>query len=178
MADQEDYAHPKVALFHVLFKSLAIAFYIVGGFVTDSFIINFVICMIFLALDFWTVKNVSGRILVGLRWWSETDDNGENVWKFESLDQQALDRLNKKDSWLFWWTLYLVPAVWLALGVVTLVRLSFDYLLIVGVALVLGGANIIGFTKCRRDARKQIQQFAQQTVAAHMASTLQTAFAV
>jgi len=26
--------------------------------------------MVFAALDFWTVKNVSGRLLVGLRWWS------------------------------------------------------------------------------------------------------------
>jgi hypothetical protein len=24
-----------------------------------------------LAFDFWTVKNVTGRLLVGLRWWNE-----------------------------------------------------------------------------------------------------------
>ncbi|XP_042992377.1 uncharacterized protein LOC122318804 isoform X3 [Carya illinoinensis] len=52
-------------------------------------------------------KNVSGRILVGLRWWNEINDLGESVWKFESLDQESLARMNKKDSWLFWWTLYL-----------------------------------------------------------------------
>jgi hypothetical protein len=28
------------------------------------------------ALDFWVVKNVSGRILVGLRWWNEINDEG------------------------------------------------------------------------------------------------------
>jgi len=29
------------------------------------------------------------------------------VWKFECLDGESLARMNKKDSWLFWWTLYL-----------------------------------------------------------------------
>lgn len=178
MADQEDYAHPKVALFHVLFKGLALAFFVLGWLVTGDFVAHFVICVLFAALDFWVVKNVSGRILVGLRWWSEVDDSGETVWRFESLDQQGLDRLNKKDSWLFWWTLFLAPAAWAALGIVEFVRFKWEYILIVLVALLLGVANIIGFIKCRRDAKNQIQQFAQHTVASHMASTLQTAFAV
>ena len=30
------------------------------------------------------VKNVSGRLLVGLRWWNEVTDEGSN-WRFESL---------------------------------------------------------------------------------------------
>lgn len=28
------------------------------------------------AFDFWTVKNVTGRLLVGLRWWSEPRVDG------------------------------------------------------------------------------------------------------
>jgi hypothetical protein len=35
-------------------------------------------------MDFWTVKNVSGRLLVGLRWWNEIKEDGESVWVFES----------------------------------------------------------------------------------------------
>uniref|UniRef100_A0A2C9VC16 Golgi apparatus membrane protein TVP23 n=1 Tax=Manihot esculenta TaxID=3983 RepID=A0A2C9VC16_MANES len=138
----EDYANPRVCLFHVLFK------------------------------------NVSGRILVGLRWWNEIDDMGESVWKFESLDQESLARLNKKDSWLFWWTLYLTAVVWLVLGIFSLIRLQADYCLITGVCLTLSLANIIGFTKCRKDARKQIQQFASQTIASQVSSTIQSAFSV
>lgn len=38
------------------------------------------------ALDFWTVKNVTGRLLVGLRWWNDFDQNGREVWRFESFD--------------------------------------------------------------------------------------------
>ncbi|KAK6787890.1 hypothetical protein RDI58_016415 [Solanum bulbocastanum] len=85
----------------------ALAFYILSALFVDSFVIIFVITVLLAALDFWVVKNVSGRILVGLRWWNEIDDNGESVWRFECLDQESMARMNKKDSWLFWWTLYL-----------------------------------------------------------------------
>ena len=41
-----------------------------------------------MAADFWTVKNVTGRLLVGLRWWNDggTESN-ENTWRFESLEE-------------------------------------------------------------------------------------------
>ncbi|VAH14851.1 unnamed protein product [Triticum turgidum subsp. durum] len=103
----ENYANPITCLFHVLFKASALAFYILFSLFVKSFVIIFVITVLLAALDFWVVKNVSGRILVGLRWWNEIDDDGNSVWKFECLDGESLARMNKKDSWLFWWTLYL-----------------------------------------------------------------------
>ena len=36
----------------------------------------FIMGTIFSALDFWVVKNVTGRLLVGLRWWSGYDEKG------------------------------------------------------------------------------------------------------
>jgi hypothetical protein len=39
---------------------------------------------------------------------------------------------------------------WVALGIVAVIKFNLDYLLVVGVALVLSIANIIGFTKCRK----------------------------
>lgn len=32
------------------------------------------------------MKNVSGRTLVGLRFWNQVDDDGESYWVFESRD--------------------------------------------------------------------------------------------
>jgi hypothetical protein len=29
------------------------------------------------ALDFWVTKNVTGRLLVGLKWWEEIDEVSE-----------------------------------------------------------------------------------------------------
>ncbi|KAL9305534.1 Golgi apparatus membrane protein-like protein ECHIDNA [Arabidopsis thaliana] len=131
-APVENYANPRTCLFHVLFKGAALAFYILSALFFNSFVIIFVVTVLLAALDFWVVKNVSGRILVGLRWWNEINDLGESVWKFESLDQEvsfsslihkdmgsacremwgcSLARMNKKDSWLFWWTLYLAVSI-------------------------------------------------------------------
>lgn len=42
--------------------------------------------MIFHALDFYTVKSITGRFLVGLRWYSDYTPKGKEVWKFESFD--------------------------------------------------------------------------------------------
>ncbi|KAJ8439227.1 hypothetical protein Cgig2_030162 [Carnegiea gigantea] len=174
----ENYANPKTCFFHVLFKGVALAFYILSALFIESFVIIFVVTVFLAAIDFWVVKNVSGRILVGLRWWNEVNDLGESVWKFESLDQESLSRLNKKDSWLFWWSLYLTAAAWIILGIFSLVRFQADYLLVVVVCLTLSIANIIGFTKCSKDAKKQFQQFATQTIASHVTSTISSAFSV
>lgn len=65
------------------------AFYILSALFINNFVIIFVVTVLLSALDFWVVKNVSGRILVGLRWWNEINDLGESVWKFESLDQEV-----------------------------------------------------------------------------------------
>ncbi|KAG4396605.1 hypothetical protein GLYMA_19G227600v4 [Glycine max] len=146
----ENYANPNTCFFHVLFKAAALAFYILSALFIDNFVIIFVMTVLLAALDFWVVKNLSGRILVGLRWWNEINDLGESVWKFESLDQQSLARMNKKDSWLFWWTLYLTAVAWTMLAIFSLIRLQADYLLVVGVCLTLCIANIVGFTECQK----------------------------
>jgi len=52
----------------------------------DSFIIHFVVITTLLACDFWNVKNVTGRKLVGMRWWSEPSaDGAKSTWQFESM---------------------------------------------------------------------------------------------
>ncbi|KAK1664668.1 hypothetical protein QYE76_052827 [Lolium multiflorum] len=175
----ENYSNPKTCLFHVLFKAGALAFYILSALFVHNFVIIFVVTVFLAALDFWVVKNVSGRILVGLRWWNEINDEGNSVWMFECLDEQSLARMNKKDSWLFWWTLYLAAAAWVVLGIFSLIRLQADYLLVIGVCLSLSIANIIGFTKCKKDAKKNFQDIAQSALlSSSMRSTLQSAFGV
>ena len=73
----------------ILSQAAALAFYILSALFIDNFVIIFVVTVLLAALDFWVVKNVSGRILVGLRWWNEINDLGESVWKFECLDHEV-----------------------------------------------------------------------------------------
>lgn len=178
MAQGESYAHPRTCFFHVVFKAAAIVFYILSSFFNENFVIDFVVTILLVALDFWVVKNVSGRILVGLRWCNEINESGESIWRYECLDPESLARINKKDSWLFWWTLYAAAIIWSALGIVAIVKINIDYLLVDGICLTLTMANIIGFTKCRKDAKRQVQDFASQSFASHVSSTLQSAFTV
>lgn len=66
------------------FRSLAIVAYFVCSWSKASFVTSFVIIVILLSMDFWTVKNITGRLLAGLRYWNYVDDDGNNHWIFES----------------------------------------------------------------------------------------------
>jgi hypothetical protein len=54
-----------------------------------------VLVVVLLALDFWTVRNVSGRTLVGLRFWNQVDDDGGSFWVFESRNVRYLELLEE-----------------------------------------------------------------------------------
>jgi hypothetical protein len=73
----------------LVIQGSAIAFYILSSLLFNYFAIHFVITVLLEALDFWVVKNVSGRILVGLRWWNEVTEQGESIWRYESLPQEV-----------------------------------------------------------------------------------------
>jgi hypothetical protein len=138
------------AFFHLLFKSAALFFYLFGSMFTDSFIFTFVFCIVLLAFDFWVVKNVSGRLLVGLRWWSYVKPDGVNEWIFESLEDMG--EISPFDSRLFWGALYITPLLWILLLVLGILRLKFEYMPIVIAAIAMSLANIIGYWKCSSDA--------------------------
>lgn len=63
---------------------MAILTYMFGTWFSSSFVNIFVITVLLLAFDFWTVKNVTGRLMVGLRWWSEVREDGSTEWRFEA----------------------------------------------------------------------------------------------
>lgn len=77
--------HPIAAFFHVFFRASALIVYLVlSSFVSGHFVELFLTVILLLAFDFWTVKNVTGRLLVGLRWWNKVDEDGTSTWMFES----------------------------------------------------------------------------------------------
>ncbi len=66
------------------------------GWVCDPSIV-FITVVLSSSIDFWFVKNVSGRynkrelnrISVGLRWWNEIREDGEDVWIYESANEST-----------------------------------------------------------------------------------------
>ncbi|GAB9475654.1 hypothetical protein Gpo141_00012741 [Globisporangium polare] len=152
--------HPVAAFFHLLFKGLALFTYLFGGVVFSSYVFIFVVCILLLAFDFWTVKNVTGRLLVGLRWWNRINDDGTNEWIFESHEDMA--EIDALDSQVFWTGLYGTPALWALLFIIAVLKFNIQWALIVAIALVLSAANIIGYTKCKKDARQKMQSLMSQ----------------
>ncbi|KAF4623543.1 hypothetical protein D9613_001965 [Agrocybe pediades] len=163
-------AHPLALFFLYFFRIAAITVYVLSGWFTNNYVLTTVIVVVLLAMDFWncrasdhlpfqlihgltSMQNVSGRTLVGLRFWNQVDDDGESYWVFESRDPSR--PANPIDSKMFWIALYTFPALWVALLIVSLLKLGFSFIPIVILALVFNVTNVVGFTYADRDAKQK-----------------------
>ena len=106
------------------------------------------------------MQNVTGRLLVGLRWWNKLDEDGTSEWVFES--HEVMTEIDPLDSRVFWTGLYGAPALWVALLIVAVLKFNVEWALIVVVAVALSGANIIGYTRCKKDAKQKMQSMISQ----------------
>lgn len=156
--------HPFAAFFHVAFKLCALLTFIFGGLFSSAYVTIFVVTILFLAADFWTTKNVTGRLLVCLRWWNDIKDDGSSEWIFESAPD-ADRRVNGFDRWFFWITTGANCAVWLLMILFNL--MSFTRLPMTVLGFILGGANFVGFLKCSRDAKTKMTQFMLNRASQH-----------
>ncbi|EGF81200.1 hypothetical protein BATDEDRAFT_10465, partial [Batrachochytrium dendrobatidis JAM81] len=140
-------SHPIALIFHVIFKTAALVTYMFSWLIVSDFILTFVIIILLLAFDFWTVKNVTGRLLVGLRWWNEIRDDGTNEWIFESRENRAV---NTVDSRIFWMALYTAPILWVLLAILSILKLQASFFVVTLVAVSMSMANLVGYTQCEK----------------------------
>jgi hypothetical protein len=139
----------------------------------NSSVLVFIITLLLLSADFYYLKNIAGRRLVGLRWWNEVNTaSGESHWVFESSDPNTRT-INATDKRFFWLSLYATPALWIGLAILAIVRLqNVIWLSLVGtyfshppvlsanwmfgvadcvaIALVLTITNTLAFSRCDR----------------------------
>lgn len=130
------------------------------------------IILILVSFDFWVVKNITGRYLLGLRWWNRTDDGDNEVWVFEYKDVSTdaisvilpaaaafcLLRLkliyikthfvSPVDSNMFWMSSYIVLSIWIFLALISIIRLNFGWSIICLVAIGMGLINLTAYSKC------------------------------
>lgn len=110
--------------------------YLLGLLFTSNFVLIFIVTILLLAADFYYLKNIAGRRLVGLRWWNEVEgQSGDSHWVFESAPQPnepGGKLVNPTDKRFFWLALYAQPAFWVALAIVAIVRFEFIWLTLVG----------------------------------------------
>lgn len=140
--------HPHVTMFHLVFKTTAIFVYLMTNPLSLNFISSFVIIVLLLSLDFWTVKNITGRLMVGLRWWNYVDDNGVSHWVYES---RKLNKVHPSESKIFWTALILCPLLWCLFFLFALLSIisNAKWLVLLAIAIVLSGSNLYGYLKCK-----------------------------
>lgn len=86
-------------------------------------ILVFILTLLLLSADFYYLKNIAGRRLVGLRWWNEVNTtSGDSHWVFESSDPNVRT-ISATDKRFFWLSLYVTPALWVGLAILAIVRL-------------------------------------------------------
>lgn len=176
------FRHPMAAVFHMLFKSLALLFYLFGGLFGQDFISTFVAVILLISMDFWVVKNVTGRLLAGLRWSNYIDDEGNSHWIFENKNiaasQAAEDRMSgfqdglndsdtTADSSIFWTGLIIAPTIWVLLMFISIFKLNVQWFMLVILASILSLSNLYGYVRCRlgtSDIKSSMTQFIAKRV--------------
>ncbi|KAL8676365.1 MAG: hypothetical protein Q9186_007108 [Xanthomendoza sp. 1 TL-2023] len=148
-------SHPITLLCFLGFRISSLLFYLLGSVFTRNFILVFIITILLLAADFYYLKNIAGRRLVGLRWWNEVEgSSGDSHWVFESQDrsgsaESGAPSQNATDKRFFWLALYAQPALWVVLAIVSVVRLLNPiWLSLIVIALILTITNTLAFSRC------------------------------
>ena len=89
---------------------------------------EFLFTTVCIAFDFWVVKNLTGRNLVGLKWWSTVDKKGNQKWKFLGSKNSKCVlhsvKFSTADKTFFYLGLFCYPLCWIALMVLQLLTID------------------------------------------------------
>ncbi|KAK6478198.1 Golgi apparatus membrane protein TVP23-like protein B [Huso huso] len=154
--------HPLASFFHLFFRVSAILVYLLCEILSSSFIACMVTIILLLSCDFWTVKNITGRLLVGLRWWNQVDDDGRSHWIFEARKPSTRGNTASSDSEsrIFWLGLVICPFIWVIFIFSTLLSFKIKWLAVVIMGVVLQCANLYGYVKCKVGNKSNLKSMA------------------
>ena len=144
-------SNPIVALTTVGIKIAALFFYLFLDIISsDAFVM--IVVILLNAADFWYTKNISGRILVGLRWWNTFNpDTQQDIWTFESKNEIKEANIDRRT---FWISLYLYTGAWLVLFIWECVMFNFMWGFLCLICLAITGTNTYGFFRCSKLQQK------------------------
>ncbi|KAL8565088.1 hypothetical protein ACOMHN_005291 [Nucella lapillus] len=173
---QKRLKHPLAVFFHILFRAAALLSYVMCEFFSSSFITNFIILVLLLCMDFWTVKNISGRLLVGLRWWNYVDEEGQSHWVYESRKgTPGSKKISAVESRIFWFSMVVCQILWVVFCFVSLFGLNFKWLMVAVVGFLMTGANFYGYVRCKMGSKKDMTSVAKNFLTAQFIKSMFTA---
>ncbi|XP_076739334.1 Golgi apparatus membrane protein TVP23 homolog B isoform X1 [Maylandia zebra] len=106
-------------------------------------------------------SNVSGRLLVGLRWWNQVDENGKSHWVFESKKTHSKNTKSSAESRVFWLGLLVCPIFWILFVFSTVFSFNIKWLVVVILGLVLQWANLYGYVRCKVGRKSNLRNMAK-----------------
>uniref|UniRef100_G3QF83 Golgi apparatus membrane protein TVP23 homolog n=1 Tax=Gorilla gorilla gorilla TaxID=9595 RepID=G3QF83_GORGO len=114
-------------------------------------------------------QNVTGRLLVGLRWWNQIDEDGKSHWIFEARKVSPNSiAATEAEARIFWLGLIICPMIWIVFFFSTLFSLKLKWLALVVAGISLQAANLYGYILCKMggnsDISKVTASFLSQTV--------------
>ena len=115
--------------------------------ISDSIVV-FVSIFFCILIDFWVTKNITGRYLVGLRWWTDMDENDNTENCYECFDYEI--KFNYIDVQVFWWGLGAIFIFWTILLLIKIFGLDLLWVLLTGIGSVLNWMNLEGYYRCRQ----------------------------
>uniref|UniRef100_A0A8C7UW52 Golgi apparatus membrane protein TVP23 homolog n=1 Tax=Oncorhynchus mykiss TaxID=8022 RepID=A0A8C7UW52_ONCMY len=136
---------------HIIFYS-AILMYLLCELLSSSFIVCMVTVILFLSADFWTVKNITGWLMVGLRC-EKVFSFLSAWWEFEAAGVRSKSRI-------FWLGLVMCPVIWVYFVYSTLFSFKIKCLAMVIMGVVLQEANLYGYVRCKVGGRTSLKNMA------------------
>uniref|UniRef100_A0A665UE94 Golgi apparatus membrane protein TVP23 homolog n=1 Tax=Echeneis naucrates TaxID=173247 RepID=A0A665UE94_ECHNA len=153
--------HPMASFFHLFFRVSAILVYLFSEITGTSFIACMVTIILLLSCDFWTVKNITGRLMVGLRWWNQVDDDGRSHWVWAYGICRCAQQGSDSESRIFWLGLIICPVLWAIFVFSTLFSFNIKWLPVVIMGVVLQGANLYGYVRCKVGSKTNLKNMAK-----------------
>lgn len=131
-------------------------------------IVDFTLVLLCAAVDFWTIKNITGRKLVGMTWWMRINDQtGDEEWIFHS--SEATTKLHPLNEQVFWGSCLLAAVFWGVTCVLSLILSRLFWIALCATCFLLGAINFRLFLKCRGQHQEKFKNLVDRIgiVSAH-----------
>lgn len=116
---------------------------------------TFIGTVLLVSFDFWVTKNLTGRKLVGLRWWSQLTDDDEEEWVFESRNPKR--EPHSFNESIFWFSQFIFCLFWVVILLINFITLSLFWIGLGFFASLLGMINLYCYFKCRGEHQKKVR---------------------
>ena len=145
-----------IFLVNIGLKVAAILSLIFGmDFSAKSTIVSWFIYSIFALSDFWFVKKIAFRTIVGINYSCKTDTNGDHIWTFEKLEDHQPSKAMKFSFWMVEFSFIIFLSL---MALVNFILLFEGWFVLLSLTSIAFSINAYLMNKCDNTFEKTIKQ--------------------